>query len=52
VCGPIQVKAVENLLTVGAFPVDGTTREFFFRRALPEIISGLHLLRAFAIRFA
>jgi hypothetical protein len=36
VCAPIQVKAVENLLTVGEFPVDGATRKFFFHRALPK----------------
>jgi hypothetical protein len=36
VCASIQVKAVENLLMVGEFPVDGATFRFFFRRALPE----------------
>jgi hypothetical protein len=49
---PVQVKAVEKLLMVGEFPVDGTTREFFFRGALSEITSRLCALRAFAIRFA
>jgi len=29
----MPVKAVENLLMVGEFPVDGTTSEIFFRLA-------------------
>jgi hypothetical protein len=48
----VEVKAVENLLMAGEFPVDGTTRQFFFRRAIPEIVRRLRQLRAFAIRFA
>jgi len=48
----MPVKAVENLLMVGEFPVDGTTSEIFFRRALSEISSRSRARRAFAIRFA
>jgi hypothetical protein len=48
----MRVKAVENLLMVGEFPVDGATREIFFRRALSKITSMSRAHRAFAIRFA
>jgi hypothetical protein len=48
----MEVKAVENLLTVGEFPVDGATRNFFFRSRASEFVSTFVQLPAFVIRFA
>jgi hypothetical protein len=49
VCGPVEVKAVENLWMIGEFPVDGWTMQFFFDS---ENDSDARDGRAFAIRFA
>jgi hypothetical protein len=48
----MEVKAVEILLTVGEFPVDGATREIFFPVRASGIARGSAALRSFAIRFA
>jgi hypothetical protein len=52
VCTPVEVKAVEKLLMVGEFPVDGATRKFFFSTRGSGIIPGRRAHHAFAIRFA
>jgi hypothetical protein len=47
--GPIEVKAVEKLWMIGAFPVDGWTAQIFL---LFGNRAAARCLCAFAIRFA
>jgi hypothetical protein len=48
----MEVKAVENLLMVGEFPVDGSTRKKNSPARASEFVSTFTSLPAFVIRFA
>jgi len=52
VCGPVEVKTVENLWMIGEFPVDGRDGGIFFRPRRSKNDSDARDVRAFAIRFA